>query len=183
MLPVAQKLYVGRKVIYVRCIKCSYNNVVKGIRLLGKKKFCLYRKKFKSFWKIYLHNRIWKTVLMRIWKWSNDGTQTTHGQYPKLPLNNTCLKTRIQRLLDCLIMPLLKKEYACTCSACLKWVGVYTPAKTFIVTTMISTCIQNNVFRACITTSSWDLCPNIEKRQLFKIIPNGMNGFVNGFLR
>ena len=29
----------GRKVIYVRCIKCSYNNVAKGIRLLGKTAF------------------------------------------------------------------------------------------------------------------------------------------------
>ena len=37
---------LGRKVIYVRCIKCSYNNVPKGIRLLDKKHFCLYRKKF-----------------------------------------------------------------------------------------------------------------------------------------
>ena len=36
---------VGRKVIYVRCINCSYNNVAKGIRLLDKKNniFCLYR--------------------------------------------------------------------------------------------------------------------------------------------
>ena len=37
----------GRKVIYVRCIKCSYTNVPKGIRLLDKKAFvCLYRKNF-----------------------------------------------------------------------------------------------------------------------------------------
>ena len=35
----------GRKVIYVRCINCSYNNVAKGIRLLDKSNFCLYRKK------------------------------------------------------------------------------------------------------------------------------------------
>ena len=26
-----------RKVIYVRCINCSYNNVAKGVRLVGKK--------------------------------------------------------------------------------------------------------------------------------------------------
>ena len=37
MLLIAQKLYVGRKVIYVRCIKCSYNNVAKGINLLDEK--------------------------------------------------------------------------------------------------------------------------------------------------
>ena len=38
---------LGRKVIYVGCINCSYNNVAKGIRLLDKKKHvCLYRKKF-----------------------------------------------------------------------------------------------------------------------------------------
>ena len=29
----------GRKVIYVRCINCSYNNVAKGIRLIDKKAF------------------------------------------------------------------------------------------------------------------------------------------------
>ena len=28
---------LGRKVIYVRCINCSYSNVAKGIRLLDKK--------------------------------------------------------------------------------------------------------------------------------------------------
>ena len=28
-LPIALKLYVGRKVIYVICIHCSYNNVTK----------------------------------------------------------------------------------------------------------------------------------------------------------
>ena len=37
---------LGRKVIYVRCINCSYNNVAKGIRLLDKKHFCLYRTNF-----------------------------------------------------------------------------------------------------------------------------------------
>ena len=33
---------LGRKVIYVRCINCSYNNVAKGIRLLDKKAFFVY---------------------------------------------------------------------------------------------------------------------------------------------
>ena len=28
---------LGRNVIYVRCINCSYNNVAKGIRLIDKK--------------------------------------------------------------------------------------------------------------------------------------------------
>ena len=28
---------MGRKVIYVRCISCSYSNVAKGISLLDKK--------------------------------------------------------------------------------------------------------------------------------------------------
>ena len=32
--------------------------------------------------------------------------------------------------------------------------------------------IHNNIFRACITTFSWNLCPNIEDRYLFKIIPS-----------
>ena len=32
----------GRKVIYVRCVNCSYNNVAKGIRLLDKKAFFVY---------------------------------------------------------------------------------------------------------------------------------------------
>ena len=39
MLWIAQKLMLGRKVIYVRCINCSYNNVAKGIPLLDKKHF------------------------------------------------------------------------------------------------------------------------------------------------
>ena len=30
---------LGRKVIYVRCIKCSYKNATKGIRLLDSKAF------------------------------------------------------------------------------------------------------------------------------------------------
>ena len=45
----SKAVYWGRKVIYVRCIKCSCNNVAKGIRLLDKKTttfFCLYRKNF-----------------------------------------------------------------------------------------------------------------------------------------
>ena len=47
MLLSARKLYVGRKVICVRCLNCSFNNVAKSIRLLDKKShFCLYRKKF-----------------------------------------------------------------------------------------------------------------------------------------
>ena len=32
----------GRKVIYVRCLSCSYNNVAKGIRLLDKKAILVY---------------------------------------------------------------------------------------------------------------------------------------------
>ena len=32
----------GRKVIYVRCMSCSYNNVAKGIRLLDKKAIFAY---------------------------------------------------------------------------------------------------------------------------------------------
>ena len=46
MLQIAQKLYVGVKVIYVRCVNCSYNNVAKGICLLDKNIFRLYRKIF-----------------------------------------------------------------------------------------------------------------------------------------
>ena len=33
---------LGRKVIYVRCINCSYNNVAKGVRLLDKKAIFVY---------------------------------------------------------------------------------------------------------------------------------------------
>ena len=33
---------LGRKVIYVRCINCSYNNVAKGKRLLDKKIIFVY---------------------------------------------------------------------------------------------------------------------------------------------
>ena len=38
---------LGRKVIYVRCLSCSYNNVTKSICLLDKKSnSCLYRKNY-----------------------------------------------------------------------------------------------------------------------------------------
>ena len=46
----------GCKVIYVRFINCSYNNVAKGIPLLDKKPFLFKQEKIhasKSFWKIY----------------------------------------------------------------------------------------------------------------------------------
>ena len=48
---------LGCKVIYVRCISCSYNNVAKGIRLLDKKKqFLFIQENFhasQSYLKIY----------------------------------------------------------------------------------------------------------------------------------
>ena len=37
---------LGRKVIYVRCISCSYNNVAKSICLLDKKAILVYTRKF-----------------------------------------------------------------------------------------------------------------------------------------
>ena len=37
---------LGRKVIYVRCISCPYNNVAKGISLLDKKATLVYTGKF-----------------------------------------------------------------------------------------------------------------------------------------
>ena len=37
---------LGRKVIYVRCIKCSYNNVPNGIRLLDKNIFLFIQENF-----------------------------------------------------------------------------------------------------------------------------------------
>ena len=43
---------LGRKVIFVRSLNCSYSNVTKGIRLLDKKAFLLMQEKFhasKSF--------------------------------------------------------------------------------------------------------------------------------------
>ena len=46
------KVVLGRKVIYVRCISCLYNNVAKSIRLLDKKQFLLIQENFhasKSF--------------------------------------------------------------------------------------------------------------------------------------
>ena len=52
---------LGRKVIYVRCISCSYNNVAKGIRLLDKKQFLFIQENFhasKSFLKIYPHKEL-----------------------------------------------------------------------------------------------------------------------------
>ena len=46
MLRIAQKLFVGGKVIYVRCINCSYNIVAKGIRLLNEKAFLFIQESF-----------------------------------------------------------------------------------------------------------------------------------------
>ena len=37
---------LGRKVIYVRCMNCPYNNVAKGIRLLDKKQFLFIQEQF-----------------------------------------------------------------------------------------------------------------------------------------
>ena len=37
---------LGRKMVYVRCLSCSYNNVAKGIRLLDKKEFLFIQEKF-----------------------------------------------------------------------------------------------------------------------------------------
>ena len=45
-LRIAQKLMLGHKVIYVRCISCLYNNVAKSIRLLDKKAILVYTGKF-----------------------------------------------------------------------------------------------------------------------------------------
>ena len=42
MLWIAKNCMLGRKVIYARCINCSYNNVAKGVRLLDKKAFFVY---------------------------------------------------------------------------------------------------------------------------------------------
>ena len=39
---------LGRKVIRVRCINCSYNNVAKGIRLLDKKQVLFIQETFYS---------------------------------------------------------------------------------------------------------------------------------------
>ena len=41
-----QKTMLGRKVIYARCISCSYNNVAKSTRLLDKKAILVYTGKF-----------------------------------------------------------------------------------------------------------------------------------------
>ena len=41
----------GRKVIYVRCINCSYNNVAKGIRLIDKKVSFVYTGKISYMYK------------------------------------------------------------------------------------------------------------------------------------
>ena len=42
MLLIAKSCVLGRKVIYVRCKNCSYNNVTKCIRLRDKKAFFVY---------------------------------------------------------------------------------------------------------------------------------------------
>ena len=42
MLPIIKSCILGRKVIFVGCINCSYNNVAKGIRLLDVKAIFVY---------------------------------------------------------------------------------------------------------------------------------------------
>ena len=46
MLRIAQKPMLGRKVIHVRCINLSYNNMAIGIRLLDNKALFVYTGKF-----------------------------------------------------------------------------------------------------------------------------------------
>ena len=71
---------LGRKVIYVRCINCSYNNVAKGIRLFEKRHsigvqsvvlpFSVYRNRFIMFWsyffvlKLGVYVRLVKSLLI-----------------------------------------------------------------------------------------------------------------------
>ena len=60
---------LGRKVMYVRCINCSYNNGAKGIRLLDKKAiFCLYRKKFMQVraFERYIPLNTWKLNVLKM---------------------------------------------------------------------------------------------------------------------
>ena len=47
--------------IYVRCIKCSYNNVAKGIRLLDKKAFFLFIQE-KNFMQVRAFKRYIKDI-------------------------------------------------------------------------------------------------------------------------
>ena len=47
MLHLLKSCTLERKVLYVRCINCSYNHVARVIGLLDKKRnFCFYRKNF-----------------------------------------------------------------------------------------------------------------------------------------
>ena len=55
ILWIAQKLCVGIKVIYVRCIKCSYNNEAKGIRLLDKKNIFFIQEKIHASKNFEIH--------------------------------------------------------------------------------------------------------------------------------
>ena len=54
---------LGRKEIYVRCINYSYNNMAKGIRLLGKKAICLYRN-------FFLQVRAFESNISLAWKFT-----------------------------------------------------------------------------------------------------------------
>ena len=64
MLPIAEKIMLGRNVIYVRCLNCSYNNVAKGIRLLDKKQFLQENLSFMQVWafEIYIPLNITRCV-------------------------------------------------------------------------------------------------------------------------
>ena len=72
---------LGRKVIYVRCINCSYNNVAKCIRLLDKNAFFVYTGNISCFMQVRAFERyiplshplvysfvVFKIVNLILWK-------------------------------------------------------------------------------------------------------------------
>ena len=52
---------LGRKVVYVRCINCSYNNVTKGIRLPDEKAIFSYTGK--TYFSSMIHTSITNVFL------------------------------------------------------------------------------------------------------------------------
>ena len=80
---------LGRKMIYARCINCSYNNVAKGIRLLNKKAIFVYTgiiSYSKSFYKRnslkVTHNSSYAIILL-------DGADLIQSWVKRGPCNST----------------------------------------------------------------------------------------------
>ena len=102
---------LGRKVMYVRCISFSYNNVAKGIRLLHKKAILVYTRTFfmqvTAFKNIYTLNQVDVYIfkLKNHQKFPTDLTlnQSNTGELPRAILRLFLYSVLLQNMTDLLL--------------------------------------------------------------------------------